>query len=162
MPTPPRNAFVVVGGLLRETLAAQGSSALSEAFRHVWPRITLSDQRQSVRSGTASPLVKGAPKFPSTPHATTLSRIESPANERTAGAVKVFTETASGVKTDRAELAKALRVIQSGETLLVLRPIMIRCSDESLYQRTKHFDVSARRSSLGVHQLGFGASILRL
>jgi hypothetical protein len=35
-------------------------------------------------------------------------------------------------------------------------------SDESLSQRTKHFDVSARRPSLGVHQLGFGASILRL
>jgi hypothetical protein len=89
-------------------------------------------------------------------------RVAQVAALRAAGAVKVFAETVSGVKTDRAELAKALRVMQSGDTLLVLRPIMICCSDESLSQRTKHFDVSARRPSLGVHQLDFGASILRL
>src|SRR5258706_12225750 len=38
-----------------------------------------------------------------------------------AGAVKVFSETASGAKTDRAQLAKALRVLQPGDTLIVTR-----------------------------------------
>jgi DNA invertase Pin-like site-specific DNA recombinase len=40
---------------------------------------------------------------------------------KAAGAVKVFAESASGAKTDRAELAKALRVTQSGDTLLITR-----------------------------------------
>ncbi len=43
------------------------------------------------------------------------------ADLRAAGAVKVFSETASGAKTDRAVLAKALRVLQPGDTLLVTR-----------------------------------------
>jgi DNA invertase Pin-like site-specific DNA recombinase len=40
---------------------------------------------------------------------------------KAAGAAKVFHETASGAKTDRAELAKALRVLQSGDCLMVTR-----------------------------------------
>jgi DNA invertase Pin-like site-specific DNA recombinase len=43
------------------------------------------------------------------------------ASLKAAGAAKVFSETASGAKTDRAELAKALRVLQPGDTLLVSR-----------------------------------------
>lgn len=38
-----------------------------------------------------------------------------------AGAEKVFYETASGAKTDRRELAKALKVLSAGDTLLVSR-----------------------------------------
>jgi DNA invertase Pin-like site-specific DNA recombinase len=38
-----------------------------------------------------------------------------------AGASKVFSETASGAKTDRAQLAKVMRVLQSGDTLVVTR-----------------------------------------
>jgi DNA invertase Pin-like site-specific DNA recombinase len=39
----------------------------------------------------------------------------------TAGAAKVFFETASGAKTNRAALAKALRTVQAGDVLLVTR-----------------------------------------
>ena len=39
----------------------------------------------------------------------------------TAGAAPVFRETASGAKTDRRELAKALRALDVGDTLLVTR-----------------------------------------
>ncbi|MBU1336062.1 MAG: recombinase family protein [Alphaproteobacteria bacterium] len=38
-----------------------------------------------------------------------------------AGAEKVFAETASGAKSDRAELAKALARVGEGDTLLVTR-----------------------------------------
>ena len=38
-----------------------------------------------------------------------------------AGAAPVFRETASGAKTDRRELAKALRALEAGDTLLVTR-----------------------------------------
>src|SRR5271165_530878 len=38
-----------------------------------------------------------------------------------AGAAPVFRETASGAKTDRRELAKALRALDAGDTLLVTR-----------------------------------------
>jgi DNA invertase Pin-like site-specific DNA recombinase len=38
-----------------------------------------------------------------------------------AGAVKVFQETASGAKTDRRELARAIRALEAGDTLLVTR-----------------------------------------
>ena len=38
-----------------------------------------------------------------------------------AGAAHVFRETASGAKTDRRELAKALRALKAGDTLLVTR-----------------------------------------
>jgi len=38
-----------------------------------------------------------------------------------AGAAPVFNETASGAKTDRRELAKALRALDAGDTLLVTR-----------------------------------------
>jgi DNA invertase Pin-like site-specific DNA recombinase len=38
-----------------------------------------------------------------------------------AGASKVFSETASGAKTDRAQLAKVLRAVQAGDVLLVTR-----------------------------------------
>ncbi len=38
-----------------------------------------------------------------------------------AGAVKVFQETASGATTDRRELAKAIKALEAGDTLLVMR-----------------------------------------
>src|SRR5262245_32710120 len=38
-----------------------------------------------------------------------------------AGAVKVFSETASGTQTDRAQLSKVLRVLKPGDTLMVTR-----------------------------------------
>ncbi|MET4721809.1 DNA invertase Pin-like site-specific DNA recombinase [Bradyrhizobium japonicum] len=38
-----------------------------------------------------------------------------------AGATKIFSETASGTKTDRAQLAKLLRVAKPGDVLLVTR-----------------------------------------
>lgn len=38
-----------------------------------------------------------------------------------AGAEKVFQETASGAKTDRRELAKAIKALDAGDTLLVTR-----------------------------------------
>jgi DNA invertase Pin-like site-specific DNA recombinase len=38
-----------------------------------------------------------------------------------AGAAKVFSETASGAKSDRAQLSKLLRALQPGDTLMVTR-----------------------------------------
>lgn len=38
-----------------------------------------------------------------------------------AGAAKVFQETASGAKTDRRELARAIKALEAGDTLLVTR-----------------------------------------
>src|SRR5882762_3102337 len=38
-----------------------------------------------------------------------------------AGCAKVFSETASGAKTDRAQLAKVLKALQPGDTLMVTR-----------------------------------------
>jgi DNA invertase Pin-like site-specific DNA recombinase len=38
-----------------------------------------------------------------------------------AGATKIFSETASGAKTDRAQLAKLLRTVKAGDVLLVTR-----------------------------------------
>ena len=38
-----------------------------------------------------------------------------------AGAAKVFQETASGAKTDRRELARAIKALENGDTLLVTR-----------------------------------------
>ncbi len=40
---------------------------------------------------------------------------------KAAGAQRVFRETASGIKTDRRELARALKSLQAGDTLLVTR-----------------------------------------
>ena len=40
---------------------------------------------------------------------------------RAAGAEKIFRETASGAKTDRRELARALKSLGEGDTLLVTR-----------------------------------------
>jgi DNA invertase Pin-like site-specific DNA recombinase len=40
---------------------------------------------------------------------------------RSAGAAKVYSETASGARSDRPELAKVLRVLQPGDVLLVTR-----------------------------------------
>jgi DNA invertase Pin-like site-specific DNA recombinase len=40
---------------------------------------------------------------------------------RAAGCAKVWAETASGAKTNRAELAKALKKLESGDTLMVTR-----------------------------------------
>jgi DNA invertase Pin-like site-specific DNA recombinase len=43
------------------------------------------------------------------------------ADLKAAGAAKVYSETASGAKTDRAELAKVLRILQPGDVLMVTR-----------------------------------------
>src|SRR5262249_19648200 len=43
------------------------------------------------------------------------------ADLKAAGATKVFSETASGAKTDRAELAKLMRALQPGDVLMVTR-----------------------------------------
>src|SRR5262245_62108998 len=43
------------------------------------------------------------------------------ADLRKAGAVKVYAETASGAKSNRAELAKVMRVLQPGDVLMVTR-----------------------------------------
>lgn len=40
---------------------------------------------------------------------------------KAAGATRVFAETASGAKSDRAQLAKALRTVQAGDVLIVTR-----------------------------------------
>lgn len=40
---------------------------------------------------------------------------------RKAGAAKVFRETASGAKTDRAQLRKALNTLAAGDVLMVMR-----------------------------------------
>jgi DNA invertase Pin-like site-specific DNA recombinase len=43
------------------------------------------------------------------------------ADLKAAGAVKVYSETASGAKTDRAALAKVMRVLEPGDVLMVTR-----------------------------------------
>jgi DNA invertase Pin-like site-specific DNA recombinase len=43
------------------------------------------------------------------------------ASLKAAGATRVFAETASGAKSDRAQLAKALRAVQAGDVLVVTR-----------------------------------------
>jgi len=57
------------------------------------------------------------------PYRESLSRtpLLSAATLEAAGARKVFFETASGAKTDRAQLAKALRTLQAGDVLMVTR-----------------------------------------
>jgi DNA invertase Pin-like site-specific DNA recombinase len=65
---------------------------------------------------------------------------------RNAGAVKVYSETASGARGDRAELAKALRVLQPGDTLLVTRL-------DRLARSTR--DLLNVLHSLGERQIGF-------
>jgi DNA invertase Pin-like site-specific DNA recombinase len=68
------------------------------------------------------------------------------ADLRAAGAAKVFSETASGAKTDRAELAKVLRVLQPGDVLMVTRLDRLARSTRDLLN-TLH--------ALGERQVGF-------
>jgi len=65
---------------------------------------------------------------------------------RAAGCAKVYSETASGAKTDRAELAKALRVLQPGDVLVVTRLDRLARSTRDLLN-TLH--------ALGERQVGF-------
>ena len=65
---------------------------------------------------------------------------------RAAGAAKVYSETASGAKTDRAELAKVLRVLQPGDVLMVTRLDRLARSTRDLLN-TLH--------ALGERQIGF-------
>jgi DNA invertase Pin-like site-specific DNA recombinase len=68
------------------------------------------------------------------------------ADLRTAGCAKVYSETASGAKTDRAELAKVLRVLQPGDVLMVTRLDRLARSTRDLLN-TLH--------ALGERQIGF-------
>src|SRR5712671_3294685 len=65
---------------------------------------------------------------------------------RAAGAVKVYTETASGAKSNRAELAKAMRVLEPGDVLMVTRLDRLARSTRDLLN-TMH--------TLGERQVGF-------
>ena len=47
---------------------------------------------------------------------------------RTAGAAKIYRETASGAKSERRELVRALKAIGAGDTLLVTRLELHRLS----------------------------------
>src|SRR5215470_8730290 len=69
---------------------------------------------------------------------------------RAAGCAKVYSETASGAKTDRAELAKALRVLQPGDVLVVTRLDRLARSTRDLLN-TLH--------ALGERQVGFKSLI---
>src|SRR5215470_4056455 len=64
-------------------------------------------------------------RLPSRKKLTLIPRQNIPAAQvaelRAAGAAKVYAETASGAKTDRAELAKVLRILQPGDVLMVTR-----------------------------------------
>jgi DNA invertase Pin-like site-specific DNA recombinase len=68
------------------------------------------------------------------------------ASLRAAGAAKVFSETASGAKTDRSELAKVMRVLESGDVLMVTRLDRLARSTRDLLN-TLHV--------LGERQVGF-------
>jgi DNA invertase Pin-like site-specific DNA recombinase len=65
---------------------------------------------------------------------------------RAAGAAKVYSETASGAKSDRAELAKVMRVLQPGDVLMVTRLDRLARSTRDLLN-TLH--------ALGERQIGF-------
>src|SRR5215475_11551179 len=65
---------------------------------------------------------------------------------RAAGAAKVYSETASGAKTDRAELAKVMRILQPGDVLMVTRLDRLARSTRDLLN-TLH--------ALGERQIGF-------
>src|SRR5437870_4597226 len=65
---------------------------------------------------------------------------------RAAGCAKVYSETASGVKTDRAELAKVMRVLEPGDVLMVTRLDRLARSTRDLLN-TLH--------ALGERQVGF-------
>jgi DNA invertase Pin-like site-specific DNA recombinase len=65
---------------------------------------------------------------------------------RAAGCAKVYSETASGAKTDRAELAKAMRVLEPGDVLMVTRLDRLARSTRDLLN-TMH--------TLGERQVGF-------
>src|SRR5947208_9424485 len=63
-----------------------------------------------------------------------------------AGAAKVFSETASGAKTDRAQLGKVLKALQAGDTLMVTRL-------DRLARSTR--DLLNILHTLGERQIGF-------
>jgi len=65
---------------------------------------------------------------------------------RAAGAAKVYSETASGAKSNRAELAKVMRVLQPGDVLIVTRLDRLARSTRDLLN-TLH--------ALGERQIGF-------
>src|SRR5215475_983337 len=65
---------------------------------------------------------------------------------RAAGCAKVYSETASGAKTDRAGLAKVLRILQPGDVLMVTRLDRLARSTRDLLN-TLH--------ALGERQVGF-------
>src|SRR5215475_650464 len=65
---------------------------------------------------------------------------------RAAGAAKVYSETASGAKSDRAQLAKVLRVLEPGDVLIVTRLDRLARSTRDLLN-TLH--------ALGERQVGF-------
>src|SRR6266571_122242 len=63
-----------------------------------------------------------------------------------AGAAKVYSETASGAKTDRKQLAKVMKALQSGDVLMVTRL-------DRLARSTR--DLLNILHSLGERQIGF-------
>ena len=63
---------------------------------------------------------------------------------RAAGAEKVFRETASGAKTERRELARALRALDDGDTLLVTRLDRLARSTRDLLTRWRRSPRRAR------------------
>jgi DNA invertase Pin-like site-specific DNA recombinase len=69
---------------------------------------------------------------------------------RAAGAAKVYSETASGARSDRPELAKVLRVLQPGDVLMVTRLDRLARSTRDLLN-TLH--------ALGERQVGFKSLI---
>jgi DNA invertase Pin-like site-specific DNA recombinase len=71
---------------------------------------------------------------------------------RAAGAAKVYSETASGARSDRTELAKVLRVMQPGDVLMVTRLDRLARSTQDLLN-TLH--------ALGERQVGFKSNVLR-
>ena len=62
-----------------------------------------------------------------------------------AGAAPVFRETASGAKTDRRELAKALRALDAGDTLLVTRLDRLARSTRDLLNILAQIDAKGAR-----------------
>src|SRR5579883_2666225 len=63
---------------------------------------------------------------------------------RAAGAKKIFRETASGAKTDRRELARALKVIGKGDVLLVTRLDRLARSTRDRLNKVTQADLAQR------------------
>jgi DNA invertase Pin-like site-specific DNA recombinase len=56
---------------------------------------------------------------------------------RAAGCAKVYSETASGAKTDRAQLAKLLRRLEPGDVLVVTRLVPLHSDFDRLNPGSK-------------------------